>query len=158
MVTASLLNTFVYDEKDKHDKKEIESKSFFQSNIIINCINGNFIPRENRFVSGDYDTKSSNLIYRDNKEYATGHTCSAIWNLDKENIVIRSSWMPQANVKKTNPNGDEIFISELKKNFDNKINNFYSSEFIKKNKDHVKKLLSVITSAYSKWIEKEKDN
>ena len=157
MVTASLLNTFVYDEKDKHDKKEIESKSFFQSNIIINCINGNFIPRENRFVSGDYDTKSSNLIYRDNKEYATGHTCSAIWNLDKENIVIRSSWMPQANVKKTNPNGDEIFISELKKNFDNKINNFYSSEFIKKNKDHVKKLLSVITSAYSKWIEKEKE-
>lgn len=58
--------------------------------------------RSARGMDTDWDQRVADLHYRDTPEYATGHGVSAEWDLvNGECHVIRTAWIPTAQVEKT---------------------------------------------------------
>jgi hypothetical protein len=89
-----------------------EEQHFFQVELAITGIaNGSFAPRPSRRAETDDDSRAARLIYRDVKEYAVGHTCSARVTLDPNGTVIRltTEWLPAIEVPAISDRGDATF-------------------------------------------------
>lgn len=110
LVTVALINSNKNPEEYERDLSE--ERSFFQTNLIISCEEGTtFKARPLTANAIDEDTKVNALIYRNVKEYATGHTCSADWQIKNNTVVsVSMSWMPQSQVKAMSAEG----VSEFK--------------------------------------------
>lgn len=78
-----------------------------------------FVPRPDlrATLAGDPDELIADLHYADAPEFATGHGVSAEWEIaGGECRVLRTSWIPDANVKKTqsiDPPGVELAMDAL---------------------------------------------
>ena len=88
LVTVALLNIQSLDSPQ--DRIEFEEKCFFQVDLSIKASEGKtgFYPRPLRTSASDEDAASAALIYRNAKEYAVGHTCSADWELKDDGTSI----------------------------------------------------------------------
>jgi len=114
LVTVTLVNEIFVDRKEANEKSE--SGSLFQVQIEISAGHKTIlVPRPSnreRLREGDDDDLSTELLYRDVEEYATGHTCSAEWiDDDTTGQIARviTTWIPQAIVYSVNPNGCSYF-------------------------------------------------
>ncbi|MDB4780312.1 helicase C-terminal domain-containing protein [bacterium] len=110
-VTAVLAN-FNKDERDgDFDPDEIEGKTLFQSSLAVMARKGTkLVPRPSRRSKEDLDLQ---LVYRDRREYAVGHTCSARWDTrdgDRVNLV-ETTWVPSLELKAVSPLGHESCAS-----------------------------------------------
>lgn len=139
-----------YHEKERCTLFQFKMKVSVQKRTI-------FYPRPvHSYVSSDdEDTSIATLIYREIKEYATGHNCSATWNKDKEGNIttIETEWIPLQKVHSVNSNGDEIFDTEFHKN---KMP-FPTAKFLSEQpKKKSLTSLKVLVGSFEKWLEKER--
>jgi len=65
----------------------------------------------------DDDSRSAALIYRDMREWAVGHTCSATWDDDLDPSEVRVAWLPAQHVPSVSADGHEMFARIAKKRF-----------------------------------------
>jgi len=90
----------------------------FQAELEVRC-EESFLPRPDLrgTRAEDWDERMADLHYADTPEYATGHGVSADWELvDGRCRVVRSTWIPSAQVKRTepyDPPGVELRMDEL---------------------------------------------
>lgn len=108
IVTAALVNRF---EDPRDDRVAAESRTFFQVAMTISSIGATkLIARPAKAPGDDRDAHVSALIYRDVREMAVGHTCSASWGPTDETVSwLRTEWTPSATVRRTRAEGDVAF-------------------------------------------------
>ena len=95
-----------------------EEICFFQTELEVTPAgNTIFCARPLGGSAIDEDTRMAQLIYRDVKEYAVGHTCSAKW-IEKNNAVskVSTTWLPSSNVKSMSSEGVAEFETLSKEN------------------------------------------
>lgn len=109
LVTVAMINEHRLSEE--YERTSYEEICFFQTQVIITTADGShFCARPLGGSAIDEDTCMAQLIYRDVKEYAVGHTCSAEWE-DKDGCVaeVRSTWLPRSIVKSMSADGIKDF-------------------------------------------------
>ena len=150
MVTIQFVNNF--ESVKDTERFEIEEKTIFQFKLTISTNkNATFRPKYLSNFGDDEDSLSSKLIYRETKEYATGHNCSASWSYEKELVkTLSTNWMPKVEVKSVNPNGDEVFDYHVSRT---KIGSLSAPRIFNDNDEDVFELLDAFCMAYSKWID-----
>lgn len=96
---------------------------------------------------------STALLYRDAREYATGHTCSAEWEMGdtpETTSWVRTTWIPEAVVPATSPLGHQLF-KESRKETDKQP---FSAKWLSIASDNeLGKALLQITEVYNAWIQ-----
>lgn len=110
LITLALVNRLQVAQGDK--RREIEEKSFFQVRISAEPHSGTrLVPRPATRIANDEDGRASALLYRNAVQFASGHTCSADWEIGAEGDVVRvfTSWIPRAVVMSTSSEGASQF-------------------------------------------------
>jgi len=154
LITMVLVNG-IKNEKDA-DRNAREQSILFQVRIeVLPESESRLIARPQRRGAIDEDDNITSLLYRNVLEYATGHTCSAGWKEDIATgtiIKVSTEWIPEANVLKTDPSGDEIFRSIKHRGSGTPL----SAEWLSSASDHdLVTGLKEIPSAYGRWIDKQ---
>lgn len=131
-----------------------EEQHFFQ--VQLNCFDPTgctIAPRPSVKSAIDEDSRISALIYRNEKEYVVGHTCSARAIL-KEDVVQRleSSWIPETTVKSMSDRGDEVFDKISGQEADSPLSAKWLAEC---NKAQLLSSLGALVTCYNEWIRKE---
>ena len=151
-VTLQAYNNNRFEPNDPYYEKE--RATYFQFKMTVSTQKGTeFRPRPVRSYVDDEDTKIAALIYRKTEEYATGHSCSAVWRREKDSITtVETEWIPQQQVHSVNPNGDEIFDIE----FSDENLSFPTAKFLSEEpKEKTLASLKILVGAFEKWLEKE---
>ena len=128
-LTLQTYNSNTFEQDTPYYEKE--RAALFQFKLKVLVQEGTiFFPRPVHSYVSDEDSSIAALIYRDTKEYATGHTCSAIWSKDEQGTItsVETEWLPQQKVHSVEPAGDIIFNEKFKK----KCNNFPFSKIFKR--------------------------
>ena len=92
-----------------------EEVTLFQVQMEVRAeAHSQLIARPNRRATVDDDDWSAALLYRHAREFAAGHTCSAVWEESPESdaditLAVRTSWLPDAMVPAVSPLGHEVF-------------------------------------------------
>ena len=98
-----IVNNFTNDDITEQSEKFIsrEENTLFQVSMTVSCKgNTKFKSRKSQIYTDDEDAKSSELIYRNSKEYSTGHNCGSSWHSqdgDVKNVSLE--WFPTSEVK-----------------------------------------------------------
>jgi len=101
---------------NNREVKEIDSDLTyaFQAQIEVHCKEG-FVPRPDLRglkIKDDWDEQVGDLHYADTPEYGTGHGVSTEWDISEKCHILRTEWIPSAEVEKTEPvNLPEIELS-----------------------------------------------
>ena len=152
-VTVQAINQYKNDDSSTIDERE--QLSFCQFEMHITPVDPTeLVSRPVRNVASDDDSKTSALIYRDAIEYATGHTCSANWEFEKDGKVnvLKTVWMPEKIVKSVDPSGDAIF------------NETFASRGLEPptaqqlgvaDSSALEATLNALTDAYAEWLNEE---
>lgn len=110
IVTAALVNKHEIEDDDR--TPEIQEKTFFQTRLEVVPCSGTHLPaRPSRKTAVDEDGQAAALLYRDVREFAVGHTCSAEWETeDGEHATkVATTWIPRAGVHAVSSSGDKEF-------------------------------------------------
>ena len=116
LVTVAMINQYKLPED--YERASFEEICFFQTELEVTPAgNTIFCARPLGGSAIDEDTRMAQLIYRDVKEYAVGHTCSAKW-IEKNNAVskVSTTWLPSSNVKSMSSEGVAEFETLSKEN------------------------------------------
>lgn len=138
------------------DRTEAEMAMLFQTAFSVYCEPGTrFVAKPDRISTADSeeDAKSAALLFRDVKQYAVGHTCSAQWekNAEGEVICIRTDWLPQSTVAGVSAAGDREFEDLSLKGPDGV---FGAAWLSRQNQENLTASVSQFVSAYECWIER----
>ena len=151
LLTATLVNEFEQSKDD--DRVETEQKSFFQVRLEARpAAQTRFPARPSWKAAADEDGRMAELLYRDAKEFAVGHTCSAEWDVDESGMHARfvaTTWIPTAVVPDTSTKGDKVFES-LKSNID--LRPLSANWLAENHGSELVKALDLIPEAYNNWI------
>jgi len=111
LATATLINRTVLNDEDFITQEEL---TLFQTELQIRCIGSTlFSGLPNLRAPLDDDEKSTRLLYRNCRNFAFGHQCSADWDrVESIPSYIESRWIPEAKVPNYKQVGHEVF-SEL---------------------------------------------
>jgi len=107
-VTSTLINR----NTSAGSRVDDEVRTFFQVRLAARCAAGaRFAPRPSRRHATDEDGRIAELIYRDAREFAVGHTCSVEWQVGEAGEVasIGTTWLPEATVHLMSADGDPCF-------------------------------------------------
>lgn len=108
LVTVAMINENRL--PDTYERVSLEEITFFQTGLAIRCCDGTrFCPRPLGGSAIDEDTAMAKLIYRNVREYAVGHTCSAEWSGEDEVTEVRTTWLPSATVRTMSSEGVKEF-------------------------------------------------
>lgn len=151
-VTVTVVNTNV--ELNRKNLSKICQKAFFQVELQLEIEGiGEFIEKRiDGKYANDYEIKNLDLLYRDNKNIAIGHGCSAMW--DYENKCVNKIWIdqiPMYKAKQMVPNQENEIDNKGTDNF-RKMNYLYTA-----NKEDVCKELNKFVLSYERWIEQQKN-
>ena len=165
-ITISLINrNLVKPLRDEDDNsrrsrssfvpfKDIAENSFYQVHFSVSGKDGQRIfterPFDGRQEGGD-ENKAFYLLYRHQKNFATGHGCSAKWNDPVKNRCsrIECCFIPEYDIYPLTP-PDDLNLPP-----------FLLSEIANASPDDLKDLFGNITNIYENWIKensKEIDN
>jgi hypothetical protein len=112
LVTVALVNANRHTRDD--GRIEAEQRSFFQVKLEVIPGPGTSLPsRPSRKSTVDEDGRSAALLYREAREFAVGHTCSAEWELSDGHraSVVRTSWLPRSRLESVSTAGHAVFRS-----------------------------------------------
>ena len=159
--TALIQCTLVLVNRNRHDEEndeyhELVQKSLFQSKFRIRVKYPSIIASVPEIDKGISDTqaKLNSLLYRNAKEYAKGHTCSAAWETDINGncLEIRTTWIPNKKVNDTNLEGNKSIKEKIAAvGFDG----YEASTLAKLAPDKLKDFLLTVPDSYSAWISKQ---
>jgi hypothetical protein len=147
--------TAVNRNKSEGGKTASEPHAFFQVELKVVCGAGSrFAPRPSRRMPTDDDGRVAELIYRDAKEYAVGHTCSARWTFGSNGEVsaISSTWSPTAVVCAMKVDGDVEFAG-LRANA--QLKPLSASWLASANDEQLVQGLNLLTTAYGAWLTRQ---
>jgi hypothetical protein len=150
-VTVQIINDHEVPHTDGRDALELGT--FFQAALTVKCGEGtSFMPRPVRSFAGDPEAKSTALIFRQAKEFATGHSCSAAWTEDNDGTIssVHGTWMPRFEVKPMDPDGDEIFAEYVGIT---KAGVLSATKMASASKEDLIELLNAVLQAYRKWVD-----
>lgn len=152
--TVSLVNRS--DAGESRD--ESEQNTLFQTHLDISPgDNLSLIPRPSREGGDDLDRDdaSNALLFRNVYEFASGHTCSAMWpehilSADGTPTVsaVSSTWLPTQTIKNVSADGHEIFRSLLTDGV-----NLEAAALASAGASELKNTLTLFVEAYSDWID-----
>lgn len=152
LVTVAIINSHA--TPAEYERDEYERICFFQTGITVRP--GKDTKLGSRPLGGsavDEDTMMARLIYRDVREYAVGHTCSAGWE-EAEGVVshVHTTWLPTSTVKAMSAEG----VDEFKPLSDESSGPVLSTEWLSNTsgKDLVEGL-DRLPGAYSDWLKSE---
>jgi len=113
LATITLLNQSVPDAEE--GRQGTERLTLFQVGVEIRPRPGaSLVARPSRRAVIDDDDRSGALLYRNEHEFANGHTCSVEWEpgLEPETAsMVSTSWIPATTVPATSASGHPIFDS-----------------------------------------------
>ena len=93
----------------------IERLTLFQTRVEVRPGEGTaLVARPSRRAVLDEDDRSAALLYRNAREFANGHTCSAEWETRATSATaskVATEWVPVAVVPATRATGHEVFES-----------------------------------------------
>ncbi len=95
---------------------------------------------------------STALLYRNAREYATGHTCSAEWvmgDTPETAACVRTTWIPEAVVPATSPMGHPLF-DEIRQKKD--MQPFSAKWLASASDDELATALLQVAEVYDAWI------
>lgn len=151
LATITLLNLAQVDKNDGRDG--IEQLTLFQVRIEIRPHQGTLlVARPLRRVAFDEDDRSAELLYRDAREFANGHTCSVEWKSGAEPetaSMVATSWLPTTKVHATSTIGHQIFHSLRENSEDNPLSARWLATA---DKEKLANALQRLPAAYGKWI------
>lgn len=136
-----------------HSRQANEEAALFQVSLSVTCQEGCcFTPKPDRsgHAEADDDAKASALLYRDVRQWAVGHTCSAVWDEADDATVGRlsSSWLPETTIHVVSAAGDvEFGESESRKALD-------AEWLANESEEALAAGLLAFIDAYSHWIDK----
>lgn len=111
IVTVTILNDSQPDPAD--GRIGIERATFFQVAMRVSPSGeSRIIARPSRRSGSDEDYLSGELLYRDAREFAAGHTCSVAWTASGDPAAaadVRISWLPRALVPGVKAEGHDVF-------------------------------------------------
>jgi helicase-like protein len=154
LVTVAMINNNSL-LKD-YERASYEEICFFQTETIVTTSDGtSFCHRPLGASAMDEDTQMAQLIYRDVKEYAVGHTCSAEWNDGEDEIeYVKTTWIPQSKVKAMSSDGVEEFSSLV----DMKTGPALSTKWLSESKDSTLiKGLRLLPDMYLQWLNSQEN-
>ena len=124
-------------------KIEKIERSFFQTSFELFSSSGFEARPRSEYNSEDSDEKIYELIYRNNRDYASGFNCTSEWEAkDKYVNKIRAVWMAEENIYSVSPQGDTDYYKkgeELSTNL-----------LINENTDSIKSKLNNLINSYKK--------
>lgn len=108
IITIALVNRL---EDPKTDRVVAEQNTFFQVQMSVQGVGSTrLVARPAKLLGDDRDARVSALIYRDVREMAVGHTCSASWGPNDQAVEwVRTEWLPHAVVRRMKAEGDSCF-------------------------------------------------
>ena len=111
LATATLLNR----ARVARDggRRATEAATLFQVELEIRPDDGTqLVARPSRRAVVDDDDRSADLLHRDALEFATGHTCSALWVEGEQGgtaALVGTTWIPCSTVPSTKSEGHAVF-------------------------------------------------
>jgi hypothetical protein len=152
LATVTLLNNQFVEEGSGRDFAE--KSTLFQTRIVVRPDGETgLIARPSRRPIVDEDDRTNALLYRQAREFAVGHTCSASWEESGKPgfaDAVFTEWIPKAMVSHINPDGHECF-RELDALDDT---DPLSAEWLSNAKDgQFQNALEKIPSVYGKWLD-----
>ena len=152
LATATLLNYTQPDEEE--GRNGIERSILFQVCLEVRPSHGTvLVARPSRRAVLDKDDQSAELLYRNAREFATGHTCSVEWQTgfdDAKASMVATSWIPNVRVPATSTLGHEFF-DELRRG--KKFKPLSAQWLAKAKSNELDKALQALPAAYGKWID-----
>lgn len=146
LVTITLVNGATPDR----NREAIEQATLFQTSIAVRAARGSkIIARPSRKAVIDADDRSSALLFRCSREYATGHTCSAQWDADGEDgeiSAVRTAWIPQATNPAVSPDGSPHFANLPRAGLE-------AATLARSSDNQLEGHLSRLCDAYEAWLE-----
>lgn len=153
-VTVALQNT----ANGGSDRRSSEETHLFQVEFeVVADTGGRIVPRNVRRASErdelDEDERINEVIYRDRREFAVGHTCGASWS-QSEPVSVRSAWIPQQHVPAMSPDGHAYFVEEAKASAVGGAH-CYDAEALANAPDGAAlgHLLNALPRAYARWLD-----
>lgn len=142
--------TLVNGSKPERNREAIEAATLFQTGLVIRAAgNTRLITRPSRKAAIDADDRSNALLFQRSKEYATGHTCSAQWDVGtdgREIDAVRTAWIPQATAKAVSPDGSHHFARITKSGA------LAAATLARSNDDELVAHLGGLCDAYGAWL------
>ena len=133
-----------------------EKAAFFQFYATARCRSGaRFTPRPPRYVGRDDDAKTSDLIYRNAREYAVGHTCSVQWTPRSEPHEIGTTWLPRAIVNGMNDQGDTTLLDHMSATA---LGRIHALELAHAKNADLFEVLEALANGYGEWIERQRSD
>lgn len=115
--TNKVIYTFTLENAKKIGDASVRDEDcYFQVEFKIFCKNGFAFLPDSEKVNNDEDYQSNQLLYRNIKNYAIGHGCSAEWDEDNGKVVkISTAVFPTYEIKPIVPAGIEGVSLEMYK-------------------------------------------
>ncbi|HWR34383.1 MAG TPA: helicase-related protein [Clostridia bacterium] len=150
LVTMAVINA---NKSKKGDSKDdTTAKCLYQVKLTIKAGKAQkLIARPSNISGEDDDAKTARLLYRNAREYATGHTCSADWRElpDGSAEWVSTSWIPQQLVPSVSMDGHKCF--EVLKNTSTV--SPLSADWLSNASDaELQKALPLLPKCYRAWI------
>jgi hypothetical protein len=155
--TVTLTATLINERKAKRGATPDEqaASTMFQTRLQITALHGCQLTARPSVTptTGDDDSASAAVIYRDAREYATGHMCSAEWDASDGTVkFVATTWLPDVIVPATSPDGDAIFGALRSENG----RDVLSAEWLgSSSPEQIADGLAMLPSLYSAWLDIE---
>ncbi|MCQ9617977.1 helicase-related protein [Paenalcaligenes niemegkensis] len=135
-------------------RDEIERVTLFQVSLSVEAADSTvLIARPSRRAVVDDEDRSAALLYKDAREYAAGHTCSADWSVNNNGDTarvenVRTTWMPQALVPAISADGHALF-----RNLRSEAGDVFSAAWLSMaTRGDLTAALTRFCNAYEQWI------
>lgn len=154
LVTVAMINGKELPEE--YERESYEELCFFQAGIEVAALDGTrFCPRPLGGSAVDEDTWMAKLIYRDVKEFAVGHTCSAEWETGTGSVErVSTTWLPTSTVRAMSSDGVDEF-SELSRVGSGPV---LSTGWLSSHSgEELKSGLHLLPSAYRRWLHSQRE-
>lgn len=138
-------------KKFSFSNERLNSKAMFQAHIKVNGTT--FLPYK-QFTEGnpfDDELNTINFQYREEFSFAIGHGCAVDWNDDKKPTELKTTFLPEVDIKSYSNEFKEDFPEGLKSITELKKLSIWSDL----NDDEVIDQLYLFVNEYQKWIEKQ---
>lgn len=148
IATVTLVNGAATDERGREASERL---TIFQVSMGITVGPGTeLIARPSRRATVDKDDESAALLYRDAKEYAAGHTCSADWTVADSRVTsVRIAWLPDAVTLAVSSEGHPVF-SGLSNSVEDPLSAAWLSSAMP---EALGRAVERLASAYGDWIQ-----
>lgn len=135
--------------KFSFSKESLNLKAIFQGEIIVS--GANFRPYKQLSETNPFDEELNliNFQYRDEHSYGIGHGCAVTWNSNEKPTELRTTFLPEVDIKNYSNTFKDDFPEELKNITELKKLSIWSEL----SKEEIIDRLKLFANEYKTWID-----